>query len=287
MTRSSMLLSREELVEQAYLFRIIRERLMDNIPAQDILASIDEELLSTTRLPMAVQFLSGELKHHGLLGPGMARLPHYFTRFQAFVIDQAEHATQKFTMLSALLVLEREAAYKAENPTFAGLLIYQFEAIARNRLGYTEGLIAVSEDPFYPPEWRDLIEMMRKQVGLVDFADLVYLRSFQYVADQQRTNPAYEPSLPPLFGEKEGKIAKASRGRDPLFLFSALQRQLNYPEVPRPRPRDESSTKLDQLQIKVRDLEARIRMLEAEAGGTFDPTQFGKPETLQDLPDLG
>ena len=41
--------------------------------------------------------------------------------------------------------------------------------------------------------------------------------------------------MPPLFGEKEGKIAKASRGRDPLFLFAALQRQLGYPEVPRYR----------------------------------------------------
>ena len=36
--------------------------------------------------------------------------------------------------------------------------------------------------------------------------------------------------MPPLFAEKEGKIAKANRGRDPL-LFAALQRQLGYPEV--------------------------------------------------------
>ena len=43
--------------------------------------------------------------------------------------------------------------------------------------------------------------------------------------------PEWEPPHEPLFGEKEGKIAKASRGRDPLYLFAALQRQLGYPEV--------------------------------------------------------
>ena len=48
------------------------------------------------------------------------------------------------------------------------------------------------------------------------------------------STPTSCPSIPTLFGEKEGKIARANRGRDPLYLFSALQRQLGYPEVPRP-----------------------------------------------------
>ena len=37
-----------------------------------------------------------------------------------------------------------------------------------------------------------------------------------------------------LFGEKEGRIAMANRRKDPLYLFSALQRHLGYPSVPRP-----------------------------------------------------
>ena len=47
----------------------------------------------------------------------------------------------------ALLVLEREAAYKADNPTRPGLFVYQFEAITRNRLGYMDGLGAMAADP--------------------------------------------------------------------------------------------------------------------------------------------
>ena len=65
------------------------------------------------------------------------------------------------------------------------------------------------------------------------------------------SQPGYTPPLPPLFGEKEGKIARASRGRDPLYLFAALQRQLGYPEVPRARPRDDPLTQLLALKAKL------------------------------------
>jgi hypothetical protein len=80
---------REEYVEQAYLFRIFRERLADNLPAQDILEIANQEVLTTTRLPYAIQFLTAELKHSGLLASGFSRLPHYFTAFQCFVIRLA------------------------------------------------------------------------------------------------------------------------------------------------------------------------------------------------------
>src|SRR6266545_1887588 len=57
---TATVLDREEYVEQAYLFRAIRERLADNQPAQDILLRVHEELLASTRLPYAVQFLVAE-----------------------------------------------------------------------------------------------------------------------------------------------------------------------------------------------------------------------------------
>jgi hypothetical protein len=277
---------RDECIEQAYFFRIFRERVAENLPAQDVLSRLHEELLTTTRLPYAVQFLSTQLKHTGVLADGFAKLPHYFTPFQAYVIGQAENEKSRFPMNTALLVLEREATYKANEPTPAGLFVFQFEAIARNRLGYDDGLRAVAGDPFFGIEWREYVDLIRRQVGAIDFSDLVYVRSTLYVTDQRRVEPAYEPPVPPLFGEKEGKIAKASRGRDPLFLFSALQRQLNYPEVPRPRPRDDVSAKLEAMNVKVRELESRLRMLESETRGTFDPTQFGKPDLFRDIKDL-
>jgi hypothetical protein len=273
-------LDREEYIEQAYFFRVFRERLGTNMAAQEVLSRIHEEILSTTRLPLAIQFLATELKHTGLLSSGFARLPHYFTSFQAFVIEQTEEEGVRFSIDTALLILEREALYRAEQVTPAGLFVYQFETLSRNRLGYDQGLRCMAADPFYEEEWRAYLELVRRQVGLVDFADLVYLRSLWYVHDQQRQDAGYQPPLPPLFGEKEGKIARANRGRDPLYLFAALQRQLGYPEVPRPRPRDDPAVRLDALQAKMRELEQRLKLLESEARGQVDLSQFGKPEIL-------
>src|SRR6516225_4533052 len=102
-------LDREEYIEQAYFFRTFRERLVENLPAQEVLERIHEEILATTRLPYAIQFLATELKHSGELASGFTRLPHYFTPFQAFVIGQAEKEGQRFPLATALLVLEREA----------------------------------------------------------------------------------------------------------------------------------------------------------------------------------
>jgi hypothetical protein len=273
-------LDREEYIEQAYFFRVLRERLAANMAAQEVLGRIHEEILSTTRLPYAIQFLGTELKHSGLLSSGFSRLGHYFTPFQAFVVRQTEEQGLRFSMETALVVLEREADYRAKQVSAAGLFVYQFETLSRNRLGYDEGLGCMAGDPFYDPEWRAYVELVRRQAGLVDFADLVYLRSDLYFLEQRRSNADYQSPLPPLFGEKEGKIAKANRGRDPLYLFAALQRQLGYPEVPRPRPRDDTNARLEMLQVKIRELELRLKLLESEQRGQVDLSQFGKPELL-------
>lgn len=271
------ILDREEYVEQAYFFRTFRERLAENIPAQELLLLLHQEILASTRLPMAVQFLATEAKHTGLLSTGFARLAHYFNPFQTFVVHQAEEEGYRFTMNAALLVLEREAAYRANQPTPPGLFVFQFETICRNRLGYDAGLRAMREDPLYDDLWRAYLETVRKQVGLVDFADLVYYRSEAAIQEQRRRNPQFVPAMPALFGEKEGKIAKASQGRDPLYLFAALQRQLNYPEVPRPAAKDEKQSLLDMMANKLRELEARLKLVEGETrGGPIDFSQIDK-----------
>jgi hypothetical protein len=178
--------------------------------------------------------------------------------------------------------LEREAAYRGGTPTKPGLFVYQFETIARNRLGYLDGLEAMTADPFYDADWRAYFDTLRKNVGEVDFSDLVYLRSELYANEERRKNPAFEPPVPAIFGEKEGKIAKASRKRDPLYLFAALQRQLGYPEVPRYAVRDAAATKLEIIQNKLRELEMRLKLAEAELRGSVDLSQFGKPDILKD-----
>jgi len=279
----STVLDREEYVEQAYFYRTFRERVAENLPSQEVLATLDQEILTTTRLPHAVQFLATEMKHTGLLAMGFQRLTHYFHPFQAFVIHQAEDEKLRFSMSTALLVLEREANYRAGKPTPQGLFVYQFETICRNRLRYFDGLIAMSEDPFYDADWKGYLESVRKQVGIIDFADLIYYRSEYAVTEQRRRQPNFESAVPMLFGEKEGKIAKASRTRDPLFFFAALQRQLNYPEVPRGKVQTDENTKLDMMQTKVRELEMRLKLIESETrGGPIDWNEFGKPDLLKD-----
>jgi hypothetical protein len=278
----SAFLDREEYIEQAYFFRTVRERMVEEkMPTQIVLERIHEEILAITRLPMAIQFLSTELKHSGLLSSGFARLAHYFTPFQAFVVAQTEEAGNRFSIDVALLVLEREAQYCSGTPTPEGLFVYQFETLSRNRLGYDEGLRRIKEDPFYDADWKAYVDFVGRQIGVVDFADLVYLRSHWYVADQRRQAPTYEPPLPPLFGEKEGRIAKANRGRDPLYLFAALQRQLGYPEVPRIKAKDDPATKLMEMQTKIKELEARLKLVEGEQRGKVDLSEFmAKPELL-------
>jgi hypothetical protein len=279
---SARILDREEYIEQSYFFRTLRERLAEGMPTQDVLERVDQEILSTTRLPYAIQFLATEVKHTGLLSTGFARLGHYFTRFQTYVVENTEMENRRFNIDAGLLVLEREAEYRAGQVSAAGLFVYQLEVISRNRLGYDDGLKSMAEDPVYDDNWRPFIEVVRRQLGLIELSDLIYLRSAWYIAEQKRDSADYQPPLPPLFGEKEGKIARAGRGRDPLYLFAALQRQLGYPVVPRPRLRDDPSVKIEALQLKLRDMEMRLKLLEAEVRGQVDLMEFGKPELLQE-----
>src|SRR5437867_12806382 len=106
-------LASEEYIEQTYFFRTLRERLVQNMPTQEVLARVRDEILATTRLPMAIEFLNAELKHTGVMGPAMERLGHYFTPFQAFIMGQSEAEGAKFSAELAMAVLEREAKYKA------------------------------------------------------------------------------------------------------------------------------------------------------------------------------
>lgn len=267
------MLDREEYIEQAYFFHVLGERMERNLATQDLLSAVREEILATTKLPMALDFLASELRLTGTFAPAMSRLSHYFTAFQTFVVAEAERERGRFDFLIALQVLEREARYRAEGATPPGLFVYQFEAVCRNRLGYDRGLEAMAADTMYDESWREWILAVRRQVGFVDFADLVYLRSAHYAQQRARQGDG-PPQKPVLFGEKEGRIALANRRKDPLYLFAALQRQLNYPSVPRPKPVDESRWVIPNLIRRVERLESRLKLLEEEAKGGLDLTKF-------------
>ncbi len=273
------MLDREEYIEQAHLFRALAERVAGGVAAQEALAAIGEEILATTKLPMAVDYLVGELKLVGTLSTAMARIPHYFTSFQTFVVASAEEEGGRFDMRTALAILEREAAYRAEGATPQGLFLFRFECLSRNRLDYARGLAAVAADPVFDADWREWIGTVARQVGLVDLADLVAVRSPEYWRLEERNalragRPPAAPDRAILFGEKEGRIARANRGKDPLFFFAALQRQLGYPAVPRPpRPVPQEDTPA-LLARRLERLETRVRLLEEEGRGGIDLTRF-------------
>ena len=59
------MLNREEYVEQAYFFRTLRERMQQDMSTQDLLGAIRHEVLTTTMLPFALDFMAGELRLTG------------------------------------------------------------------------------------------------------------------------------------------------------------------------------------------------------------------------------
>lgn len=286
-------LPREEYVEQAYLFRALAERIDASIPIQDLLGQTREELLATTKAPLAVDVLLTELKHTGLMGEAMRRLKHYFAPFQAFVLVEAEAHQGRFDVATAIEILRHEAEYRAKSPSQQGLFLYQFEVLCRNRLSYDRGLAAMAEDPLYDSAWRTFLSGIRRQMGLFDLADMIYVRSEHYL--QRQTQMGKElpgPETPPIFGEKEGRIALANRRKDPLFLFSALQRHLGYPPVPRRKKHDDSQEQLGLILRKIERIEFRLKILDEEQRGGIDLQKFYKsanirqPSAPDDLADM-
>lgn len=286
------ILDREEYIEQAYFFRVYRERLQENIPSQEILHLIQEEILATTRLPMAIDFLRTEIMHSGRISDAMVRLPHYFAPFQTFVMQRAEDDESRFEQLVALKILENEAAYRARNPTRSGMFVYQFECIARNRLGYTDGLKAMALDPLYNDEWTRWIGALTDRLGGQELSELIY-RASEHFSNRRKSRDAANAeeytgdvatNKTTLFGDQEGRIAKANIGRDPLFFFAALQRQLDYPAVPRPQRADEVQKLPAYLEARLVKIEQRLKIVEMESKGGIDLKQFYKQPDDQTNP---
>ncbi|MEM7477622.1 MAG: hypothetical protein AAF483_21755 [Planctomycetota bacterium] len=268
------MLSREEYVEQAYFFGILLERLGQNLPLQELLQQSKFELLASTKLPLAIDLMLSELKHKGLMSSGMKMLGHYFMPFQTYLMSEAELDVGKFDYRTALQILGAESKYRSiDSLNPQGLFFFQFEAISRNRLNYDRGLHAVANDGVYSQEWKDWILIVRKQLGIIDLADMIYVRSEFYKEKQNRFGEV-ELEAPILFGMAEGKIAFANRKKDPLFLFSAMQRHLGYPSVPRLEPPDPIPELVPQLLRRIERLESRLKLMEEEQQGGIDITKF-------------
>jgi hypothetical protein len=279
-------LERAEYVEQEHLFKLLGERVVQQMAMQELLEQIHYELSASTQLPLAVSFLLTELKHSGQMAPAMARLPHYFAPFQTYLVTEAERETGKFDMRVALKILQSEAHFRASDASRQGLFFFQFEALCRNRLRYDAGLKAIAGDPVYDAAWIGFINELRLQIGFIDISDFLFMHSDDYRQRLLDAGESIERKGPFLFGRHEGKIAFATRGRDPLFLFSALQRHLGYPAVPRPVPPDKTLEQVPLLLRRVDRLEARIQLMEQENRTGIDITKFYGKKNLPNLDDM-
>jgi hypothetical protein len=124
-------------------------------------------------------------------------------------------------------------------------------------------------------------------VGFIDLADLVFVRSPEYWRLERRDallagREETHPDRVILFGAQEGRIARANRGKDPLFFFAALQRQLHYPSVPRPAPATPTAETPAALARRLDRLETRIKLLEEESRGGIDLSRFDPKKFPQD-----
>lgn len=245
---------------------------------QEVLRVAEDEVLSTTKLPMAISYLKSELQLVGSVSPAMKKLGHYFTAYQTCVVAAAEKEAGRFDMRVALNILRFLAEFLAKSPDRQAVFLYQFEVLCRNRLGYVEGLDAMANDPVYDQEWSEWIHDVRRQIGMVGLAELIYVRSDHYLQHRKRrAGTQVEPEKPILFGEKEGKIALANRKKDPLLLFAALQRHLDYPKVPRLEKADLTEEILPLLVRRMERVEHRMKLLEEEQQGGIDITKFYTP----------
>ena len=272
------MLDRDEYIEQAHFFEVLRQRLQERFSIQETLEALREETLATTNLPLAIDYLLSELKHQGVMAPALARLDHYFAPFQTYMIAAAEDDCGRFDFRMALDILHREALYRAGEPTRQGVFLYQFETLCRHRLNYDRGLAAIAADPLLDESWAIWIKTVRRQIGLIDFADMIYVRSDYYVEELERRGKEFPGTgRASLFGSREGKIAWANRRKDPLLLFAALQRQLGYPEVPRLKRVDKTLQLVPSLLRRVEHLEKRLKLMEDEQQQGIDLTKFYPP----------
>ena len=262
------MLNREEYIEQAYFFKTLRERMGQSHSTQDLLVGVRHEILATTKLPIALEFMAEELQLTGGFATAMIRMAHYFTPFQSYVVGEAERPEGRFDFLTALVILQREAEFYAKGPTPQGIFLYEFEALCRHRLGYDRGLEAVAGSDLFNEAWREWIDFVRRHIGIVDLADMIYVRSEHY------DRPEDEAPRPPLFGQKEGQIALANRRKDPLYLFSALQRHLGYPAIPKPAQGKRPEEQIPLLLRRFERMEMRIKLLEEEMRGGINLSRF-------------
>ena len=123
--------------------------------------------------------------------------------------------------------------------------------------------------------------MVKRNLGTRDFADFIYLYSEFALGEfrRQKRDESATFDKPLLFDVQEGRIAKANRSNDPLYMFAALQRHLNYPKVPRTKRKQDEAPFPPELEARLTRIEKRIQLIEMEQKNAVDLSEFYKKPT--------
>ena len=155
----------------------------------------------------------------------------------------------------------------------------------------------MARDPAFDATWRDWIRTVRRQIGMVDLADLIYVHSEYYhqrseSRQGERAGASSAPSERCEIGAEDGPARSDDQGARPLrragradragqspqgpaaICSRRSHRQLGYPEVPRPQLADPEQALLPQLARRLEQLEARLKLVEEEQRGGLDLTKF-------------
>ena len=263
-----MPLDREEYVEQAYFFQTLRERMQQDMSTQDLLVAIRQEILATTMLPFALDFMAGELRLTGGFATAMARLPHYFTPFQTYVVGEAEKAEGRFDFRIALEILQREVEYRA-----AGRRRKASSSISSRPSAATAWATTAAWRPSPPiaifdENWREWILTVRRQVGLIDFGrhDLRPQRALSQDAGEGR-------EADPVRRKGGANRAGQSPQGSALSVFGAAA-ALGLSERAAAAARGHAAISSARLQQRVDRLETRVEAFEEELRGGINLSRF-------------
>ena len=199
------MLEREEYIEQAHLFRTLGERLTENVPMQELLEHVKQEILSTTRLPLAIDFLLTELRHIGMMSTAMERLPHYFTPFQTYVMQEAEAERGRFDLRIAVDILRHEAEYRGQVAGPAGDVHVSVRMPLPQPAEIRPGPGGDRRRPDLRRELAGVDRDLRQRIGMVDFADMIYVRS------QFNLIHLHAPGEPPPVAREAGALQREGR----------------------------------------------------------------------------
>lgn len=110
----------------------------------------------------------------------------------------------------------------------------------------------------YSDDWRRWILRLQSELGTLELAELIYRVSEHF-------------------------YTRRATGRDPLYLFAALQRHLGYPSVPKSVVNDDNERLPKALEVRLQKIEQKLKILEMETKGGLDLSRFYKPVAVQFL----